>query len=679
MRRAALVAASLLLAAAASAAPLDAFIASFGEDGVQTLSQRGYIVLQGRGPSRRLAAVHWKALEALAAAAPACRKLSPAFAACAALPSDGAATPRLHALASAVAAANEERYSLAASSASPAEPTGLTNLFDTPWGRDFARLRGADRVEEPSSLAKPFFEDFLGGPRPNAGAARHFLAVEAARGGSGAEALLDADVERGAASDDLRLLLRRYLQDERRRYGLERDEARVAALSAEKETARDLSALNSLSAALADKPALLAELERAVSDAPAPAGVPRLRSAGIHLREPTRLGQYELGDEAVVSGAYWVDGLDEDASVEIEETTFIETPRGFSDVETRFVKRRDGGPYAYERRLTIGETRPFAVVALVSAASGTVVAERAPVPVAADYELSLKKEAEALQESLSCDPKSAAVSFGALADLVSDAAKVKPQYRALYDRAVRGRRKSADDAVTLAKLEEAVNDARSDSSPQRCSYLTARTDAALALARRLPAGCDRVLPELFAQRALISRRAADQSWFLRAAAEGRSLRRSCDFAGAAERWTQALAVLESDPAARCGKADAEAKSVEDELASARRSAAWSGTLSAALDKAASESDPAKRLALAGPALARLSSLDDRDCRRDEVRRAEKLAAAAGDAESAPSDADASRLLPADATLAAVTADVRRSRARVTDRADAASAPEAPAR
>ncbi len=104
MRRAALLAATLLCSAPALAAPLDAFTKAFGEDGVRTLTERGYLVVQGAGPGRRLAAVHWKALEGLAAAAASCRSLTHAFVACRVLPPEGAMTLRLHALADAVAA-----------------------------------------------------------------------------------------------------------------------------------------------------------------------------------------------------------------------------------------------------------------------------------------------------------------------------------------------------------------------------------------------------------------------------------------------------------------------------------------------------------------------------------------------------------------------------------------------
>lgn len=673
MRGAGLLAAVLLAATAAKASPLDAFASAFSEDGVKTLAERGYIVLQGRDADRRLAAVHWKALEGLAEAAPSCAALVKGgsdVAACRALPEDGAVTPRLHALAAALAAAEEERAALTASGASLTEPAGVPNLFETAWGKELAARLRADRLEDPAALAKGYFEEFLAGPRPNPDAIKHFLAVE-----TGAAAALTADATHGAASDALRMVLRRYLQDESRRRGLALARDRAAKLTADKDVRRQLDALGALAAALTVQPGRLAALEAAVSGAPSPKGVPRLRSAGIHLQDSTRLGQHELGDEAVVSGAYWVDGLPEGASADVEETTFLETARGFSRVETKVYKRRDGGPYPYERRVTIDEVRPFAVVAIVSAPSGTIVAERAEVPLAPDYELSLKKEAAALQAAQSCDPKSAEAAYAELEGLIADAAKIKPQYKSLLERVSRGRAAAAADAAALAKLEEAVADARADSSPQQCRYDAARTDAAIKLARKLPPGCDRVLPELFAQRALISRRGADQSWFLKASAEARSRRRSCDFAGASRRWSEALSVLDADPAARCGKADAEAKSAEAELAGARQSAAWSEYLAKSLDKAEAEPLPARRLAALAPILARLNALDDRDCRRDQLKRAERLADKAGLDEAGPSVAAAAARLPSDGALSAAVADVRRARARLLEKSDASFAPE----
>ncbi len=285
MRTAAILAATCLLASGVRAAPIDAFFDAFGADGARTLSDRGYLVIQGQGSARRLAAAHWKALEALTAAAPSCRALAAAaadmppaapdlgLAPCRAL-DGGAMTPRLQALAAAVAAEGEERWSLVSSSASLAEPPGLPNLFDTAWGRELAARRRADRLEDPAPLAKGFFEDLLAGPRPNEDAVKHFAAVLAARGVSGTRAALAADAARGAAGEELRALIRRYLQDERRRRGLTLARARRKQLFADKETRRDLDALNALAAALS-KPELLAALEASDACEPPPAGPPR--------------------------------------------------------------------------------------------------------------------------------------------------------------------------------------------------------------------------------------------------------------------------------------------------------------------------------------------------------------------------------------------------------------------
>ncbi|MDE2140929.1 MAG: hypothetical protein KGJ84_00785 [Elusimicrobia bacterium] len=678
MRRAAFLAALLAIPLAAKAAPLDAFVAAFGEDGLKTLSDRGYVVLQGRGNERRLAAVHWKALEGLADAATSCVALAKGaagVAACRALPDDGAVTPRVHALAAAVAAASDERASLASAGAPMNEPAGLPNLFETAWGKELAARLRADRLEDHSFLAKPYFEEFLAGPKPNPAAVAHFLAVEKASGANGAEAALKAGAAHGAADDSLRMTIGRYLQDESRRRGLTLAADRVDKLLADKPTRKELDALAGLAGALAAKPGLLSSLEAAVSGAPAPKGVPLLRSAGIHLQEPVRLGQYELGDEAVVSGAYWVDGLPEGGSAEIEETTFLETARGFLSVETHVVKRRDGGPYPYERRVAIAESRPFAVVALISAASGTIVAERAEVPFAPDFELALKKEAAALESLQSCDPKSAEATYAELEGLLPDAAKVKPQYKALLERARKGRAAASAESASLAKLEEAVADARADSSPQQCRYDLSRTDAAVKLARKLPPGCDRVLPELFAQRALISRRAVDQSWFLKASSEARSRRRSCDFAAASARWTEALAVLEADPAARCGKAAEEAKAAEAALSETRLAQVWNESLEKSVAAAEAQPVPAKRLALLAPVLARLSALPDQDCRRSLFKRAESLSDKAAAEESGPAVAAAAARLPADSTLAAIIEDVRRARSRSMEKTAATFDPD----
>ncbi len=686
MRRLVVFAAALTCASSVSAAALDSFVDKLGQAGVDSLAARGALVVQVRGNSSRLAAVHWRTIEALAAASKSCRTLAAAAAdgpvtaadlglsVCRSLP-PGLMTPRLQALASAVAAEGEERWALVSSKASLAEPPGVPNFYETAWGKDFAVRHRADRIDDPLPLTKAYFDEILAGIRPIFDATEHLNVVLTARGVTDLESRVTADASRGSLSEELRVLIRRYLQDERRRRGLFVARERRKALFNDKMTRADLDALS----ALAEKfstPGLVSLLESSVSAVPAPSGLPRLRSAGIHLREPVRLNQYELGDDAVVSGAYWLDGLPENESVEIEETTWLESPSGYSGTQTRSVKRSNGGPFTFERILSLADTNSSTFIWRVSAASGSVIAERVEVPVTTDFELSLKREADILQSLQACDPATAEASAMTLEDAVTGASKVKPQYKALLSRIKSERSRAGEDKIKLVKLEELMASARTDASPDQCRYDTNRVDTALKTLRTLPAGCDRFLPPLIASRSLIVRRAGDQAWFMKTSSEARSRRRNCDFEGAARRWTEALSVLDANPPARCGAVATEAKAAETELSSVIRAQAWSDSLTKSLEKAELEVIPAKRLAQSAPIIARLTTVGDTDCRSAMLKRTTQLSDKAGLDEAGPQRGEAEKLLPADNSLPLLVAEIRLGRARALDKSDAATAPAA---
>jgi len=667
--------------------PLALLVESFGETGVETLAARGVIVLQGRPGARRLAAVHWKALSALDRAKSSCLALASAadalgnepeptaasldLAACRALPSDGLMTPSLHALAAALQAGQEERWALRRDNAPVTGPAGKPNFFDTAWGKDLILRRHADALENTASLVKPVFDELLAGPRPNKEASALFAAEASARGATAPEILIAYDSAHGALSEELRAQLRRTLSNERRRWAAAKARAAAGDLLGKSAVKKELEDLRAAAKALSSRSNLPSALEAAVSRSAAVSGGPRLKSAGIHLQDPVRLGQYELGDTAIVSGAYWVDGLKENESIEVAETLAVETERGFSAVETRVEKRRNGGPYPYARSIVIAETQPFNLASFISAEGAAALAERVETPLARDFELALAKEAAAAGLRAACRLKEAEAAFQALETLVAEPAKVKPQYKALSERARKLRETSKNDAETLAKLEEALAPARADSSPQQCRYETKNVNGAIALAARLPAGCDRDLPELHALRAKITRRAADQKWFLKASAEARSKRKSCALDSARDRWSEALASLDADPGARCGAAAEEEGRVKTELAELTRKIAWREELGKSLAKAEAETAPARRLDILRPVTARLGALNT-DCLDAESRRAASLTAAASKTLTAPPDNDLNRRLPADAGLSAVIADVRTERAR---RLEAAGASE----
>lgn len=688
---AALLAAPALAAAPAAptiapSAPLALLLDSFSEPGVETLAAHGIIALQGKPGARRLAAVHWKALSALTQATSSCLTLTSAadalghepepssptldIAACRALPADSLMTPSLHALAAALQAGHEERWALHLASAAPAGVPGKPNIFDTAWGKDLIERRHADALENPAALVKPIFDDLLAGPRPDKDAAELFAAEAAARGVTSLPALLASDGAHGMLSEELRAQLRRTLSNERRRWAAAKARAAAAELLGKASVKRELEDLRNAAKVLSSRPNFSTALEAAASRTPASVGVVHLLSAGLHLQESTRLSQHELGDEAIVSGAYWVDGLRENDSVDVEETLVLETERGYSSAQTNFYKRRNGGPYTFARTVKISETKSFSVRSLISASGAALITERVEVILAPDFELALLKEAEAAGLRAACRLKDAEASYLALETLIIEPAKVKPQYKDLVERARKAKEASKVDAETLVKLEEALPAARADSAPQLCRYETSRVDEALKLAKRLPPGCDRTLPELHALRATITRRAADQNWFMKASNEARSKRKSCDLDAARSRWSEALAALDADPGARCGQVADEETRAKTEFAELTRKIAWHDELNKSLAKAEAETAPARRLEILRPVISRLGALNG-DCLSAESKRAASLSAAASKALTAPADNDMVRRLPAEHSLASTVAEVRAERARRLEAATAA--------
>lgn len=671
-------------AAPTGSAALAAYLSgAVGADGLEVLAERGYAVLQGPKAARRAAAVHWKALERLSSASKSCWALAASidaavstgaarggdWSACRALPASGVVTPSVRAMAAALAALRDESAALAADGASAPDPDPNANLFAQPWGKDLAARSHAELLEDPTPLLRPFFDEQFAGPRPNPEALRHFVSEGAERGAPGLDARVSSDAAKGAPSEELKAQLRRYLVEERRRRNAQTALAELARLR--KADGKRLSQLAEVAAPLSARPGLLEKAEASVSGVPA-GEAPRVRSAGLHLHEPAKLGQYELGDEIVFSGAYWVDGLPDGKTVEFEESTFGETPEGYFAVETKRVRRANGGPYTYVRKLRLDAPGAFVARAAVSAESGGAVAERVDVKVAPDFELALGKEAEADGRRQACEPKDAEAAYASLEALVAEPAKVKPQYKALAARAKAHREAAAKEALRLGELEELLSKARLSSSPETCKYSTSDADAALKLVEGLPPGCDASRPELAKLRAMTARRGADHAWFLKASADARSKRKNCDLEGAAKRWTEALAVLEADPAARCGKAAEEADAAAKELAETRRELAWAGDFSARLEKAETKTSPAERLEAAREVLARAPALSSAKCHSKAVSRAAELAKKAAADMGPASEEDLARRLPADSTLASVSAEVRRERARLAAAAETAA-------
>ena len=660
-----------------------------GPSGLAALQARGHILLQGKPGAYRLQKIFWKPLETLArntkniqqfgeawSRIQAGEALAPAgplpFLALAQPPADGLLTPPLHALLEAMAAYHSEWTALsgpqdeAAAPAMPAVPG--PNLFDTAWGQAFAARTHADVVADSAPVVDAYFDSFLAGVQPWPQAVAHFTGCLRDRYQIDVSSRLAADARSGSASPELRGLLRRYLIEQRRFHALASIRRQTGALERKTALARDLQDLETAAAVFRGRPGLIAELEGVVQAAPPAAAAPELTSAGLHLAKPLKLGQHELGDTITLSGAYWIDGLPASETVTVEETTYRETPEGPRDVQSRTVRRADGGPYTFSRRLVLTDSAPFTFHSVISAPSGNTLDDSLSVVVTKDFELALLQLAAADDQRLSCAFPDAVAAYDKLAASLADAASEKPQYRDLLAAVRRRREETARAAEKLARLTAAIPETRADTSPEQCRYDLRRTQAALDLAQSLPAGCDPRFADLRRQRALISRRAADQQSFAAHRNLAAARRRSCNFGLAAEELARGLAILRADPAARCGETAAAARQAEADLPTARAGELWRTAFDENLRLAQTEAAPAKRLAVLEPLIARIGSLDNPACFAPQRAQAEKLAQAAGAALTLP-DALAARL-PEDAGLSTAVAEVTAQRRQLVAEAAA---------
>lgn len=682
---------ALLLAAAALAAdPADKLLETFGP-GFEAMRQSGLIVVHGKPGQWRLQALDWKALGELSRRAKAVEELGaawmklaegssvaqgqrPSFMSLSELPQRRPMTPAVHALVVALGGYHAEWRALTGGSdIQPAAPP--LNLFDTRWGKRFAARTHADRLEDAQPLAKPFFDQVLAQFKPDPGAREHFLQWVSERHNADAAPALERDLASGIASDDLKGWIRKYLAEERRRFQLERYRRAVKALE-RKGLAADFASLSAITKPFLDKPGLLSEME-AWQREPA-AGGPRLKSVGLHVPQPAGAGQHEMGDVIDLTAGYWLDGLPENASVYVEETTFFENENGFWGVETRQAARRNGGPYALARRAQVPDSRPFTFRLIVSAPGGEPMSDSIQVKPGKDFETALRKLAVADQRSLLCDFKTAEAAFSDLVESLAEPARDRAQYRELHTAARHRRAYAARHAAELAKLEEAIAASRADASPDQCRYDESRTKNAIRRVRNLPAGCDKLLPDLERQLALIRRRGEDQKLFQKLYEQGHSRWKDCSFIPASESFAAALAVLDADPAARCGRTAELAGKAEHEQHAARADVIWRERHAAELAKAESEVSPQKRLGLLRPLLARMNGAAAPLCFSEQRKRTDALIAKAADALVAPEPGEVERVLPPDGALSSVVNEVsagRRALVKDAERVQARRAEE----
>ncbi len=589
------------------------------------------------------------------------------------LPPGGLMTPELRSLAQLLGGLNRSWSSLSFPRELAAQDE--KSLFETPWGAEFAARTHADSIEEPMALAKPFFDDILASIKPQDKAVEHFLGFAETRYQKELSGTLEADAKAGNASEELRAWIRRYLTDSRHLAHINRRRAAILRLAKTKKFMAAFDDLEGLALGLSFTPKLSQKLRKVLKQGAPPSFI-QLTSIGLHLKDPAYLRRYELGDSATLTTGYWVDGLGEKEKAEVQETTFIDHGAGgIAAIETRRISRRSGGPYTIKRTIPLKDSRSFVFHSIISVTGAKPLKESVKVEVSGEFEAALSRMASAEQQLLDCNIAGAEDALEQLEIHLEPLAREKPQYKKLH-RQVKKRRKTAAKLVEkVAKLEEAIEASREDSSPELCRYKPNRTKAAIKMVQKLPPGCDRYLPELRRQREIILRRKSDQAAFSKALSKARWRKLFCDFSSAAERLSYGLAILDADPGARCGKTEKAAKKAERDLMNVGAYDRWVDHFNGRMEEAelavgvsgSPSSDPAKALALLNSMTARIPSLPTASCMKGERKRAHRFAETTGEG-MIVSEAAALRVLPRDSLKKAVEAVIT-ERAKVEEAAE----------
>ncbi|MBI5210735.1 MAG: hypothetical protein HY927_12255 [Elusimicrobia bacterium] len=667
---------------------------TIGPEALRILRKKDYLIIQEDKDGARLQDGLWDALREAAAKSFASIDLAEAyrrfasgnpvaqegetlgFAPLRQVAPGGLVTPDVQSVALLLIAAHEDMSAPGYAKAETASAEGA--LFDTPWGAAFAARTRADALPDPSLLADAFFDEHFAAVRRHDGAVEHFTKFMSAAYGKDLSPLADTDVRNASLSGELRDWLKKYLADQRRVSAVRRYRQSLEKLEAKRAVASQIDELETVAKALSGASGFVDGLKAklaqpaAASPGDAAAAGPRvtLTSAGLHLHQPVKLGRHERGDAVVVTGAYWLDGLTDGETVEVEETTYADRGKDGADMlETKKARRSNGGPYIVKREPLLKDSRSFTFRSIVGSAEGNTLKEAVAVPVAGAFDLALDGLALADHQALDCRFKEAEGSYGHLEATIAEAAREKKTYADLLVTAQKRRADAAKNAAVVAKLEESIAATREDLSSQKCDYLTQRTEAAVKTIAALPAGCDRYLADLQSQFETINRRKNDQAAFQQTAAKARALEKDCRFSSAAENMTQALAILDADPAARCGSFDAAAKKLEEDLPAVRALALWGQTLDDSVRDAENPPEPgadpaAASLRIANAALARLPTLSLPACFAKQGEALLRAADSSGKSILVPADAAAAKLLPDDNKLVATSAAVAEERRKL---------------
>ncbi|MBI5243952.1 MAG: hypothetical protein HY922_09795 [Elusimicrobia bacterium] len=624
-----------------------------GAEGIQILADRSVLVLSASKKTHAILYARWPALEALSARADDLAALVKAYEkARAGQPIDGdpAALRRVEEMkevgpvtaavraSAALLAAHIE--SLAAPAGAPPSDAGQKPLPAFAWGREFWNKVHADLLADFQPVAGLFFEEFFMAQRKNAQAEAHFLSFE-----KDAERL---ERDRGARKASRQTLdsIASYLAEQKRLWNLSLTKERLEKLEKASDLRKDLKDLSVLAPRMASGPDLLRAL-RFSFDSKTPEPAVRFSGADLHIHPTAGAEPFDVGDEAVVSLAYWIDGASAKDAFEITEAAFLdegEGEPGISEVKISLARRAAGGPHVVKLPLPLRSSGRKTHHFLLSTAEGALARREISFEVSPELDQTRSAAAQAEAAAQACRLAESEQAFSELESKLQSSAD-KPQFKAVLAWLKPRVKRASEQAAQLKTVMELLDGVRLHASKEQCDFKSEKARRALALLDGLPPGCDRLsasserLRPLRAEIENLLRlsesRRANQDAFRAAAEKGRRQEAACRYDEAAEAYSCALALLDSDKEARCGAWEDEFTAIHlQNLPRARAAKALSDEFAAVAEKAEqlASGDPkdyAGALQLLNPLIARIDSLDSRACYQSMRSKAEKLAGSAG--------------------------------------------------
>ncbi|MFA5138900.1 MAG: hypothetical protein WC728_06655 [Elusimicrobiota bacterium] len=627
---------------------------ALGVEGTDILDKAGYIVLANHdAQGRHLLYAQWSALSTLEEHAAGLAALASAYEtvrnggepgpglrldavhAIQELPSGGLLTPAVKGAIDLLSLHLAARLSLDRSrSASAAAAPDL--LYDKSWAKGFfSRTHGAT-LDDFSPLSQYYFRTRLVVPGEEPEPVRHLVSHLIDVHGKDVASLVEKDRVQGQISDELGNWTAKYLLEQKLLWILSRTSPRLRAL--ERGSLRqDMRDLGRVAAGLA-APDIVDRLKKVLQ---APAAPSAVRISGTEISVQNSKGGKDLleGEAASMSLAYVLEGLPKGGKAPVFEVGFLDPGDGPITHPSRGSAQRENGGYGFSSGWPCSVGTGVYRILLHTPGSPTLRRE-ASVSVAGGARDDVEKLTQTLVQEAACRLASARSSA---ADAVEDF--VKPGEAAgskeLGKLVTRLADRISDESRTLEELQESLPGVLLYASQEQCRFRTDRAERGLDLLERLPPGCDvwktpsdrMISDELFKATRATARRRLNQDGFLAASAKARDRERACDFKEAARLFAAGMALLDSDPVAKCGEWEKEYTRVRlEDLPRVVNASGFKDSLERSLQdasKAFAGGDPGRSLSILTALIGGVDSLPEGSCYASQKEAAEKLAQAAG--------------------------------------------------